>query len=120
MHATYTAKVVGLKANKGQFDSDGKVVAYDFTKVYVELNMRGLKARGVATEEYKVGDSELFDMIKHIPVPFMAEIDIEKTSTGSEEREVVVGFRPTGTVSVSSGEISAIKPLPGQSDKKVA
>ncbi|BCB27290.1 hypothetical protein SKTS_21760 [Sulfurimicrobium lacus] len=106
MHATYTAKVVGLKANKGEFDSaDGKKIKYDYTKVFVELSLRGDKSRGVATEEYNVGDSDLFDTIKHIPLPFMCEIDMEKTSTGSEEREQVVGFRPTAAVSTTTGEV---------------
>ncbi len=108
MHATYTAKVVGLKANKGEFDGDGKVIKYDYTKVFVELSLRGDKSRGVATEEYRVGDSDVFDTIKHIPLPFMCEIDMEKTSTGSEEREQVVGFRPTSAVSTTTGEVKPV------------
>lgn len=109
MHATYTAKVVGLKANAGEFEAaDGKKIKYDYTKVFVELSLRGEKSRGVATEEYNVGDSSVFDTIKHIPLPFMCEIDMEKTSTGSEEREQVVGFRPTSAVNAATGEVKPV------------
>lgn len=95
MLATYKAKVVGLKANQGEFkDDNGRSIAFDSTKVYVELKMNGETARGVATQEYKIGKSGLFDKYKDIPLPFFAEIDVEKVTTGREEREEVTGFRP--------------------------
>lgn len=95
MLATYKAKVVGMKANSGSFkDDNGRTIDFDSCKVYVELKMNGEFARGVATQEYKIGKSGLFDKFKDIPLPFFAEIDVEKVSTGREEREEVTGFRP--------------------------
>lgn len=95
MLATYKAKVVGMKANSGSFkDDNGRTIDFDSCKVYVELKMNGEFARGVATQEYKIGKSGLFDKFQDIPLPFFAEIDVEKVSTGREEREEVTGFRP--------------------------
>lgn len=96
MSSTYRAKVVGVTASKGTFkDDDGNMVEYDSTKIYVELDLRGETARGVATQVYKIGKSTMYDEHKlaSIPLPFMAELDIRKTTNGREEREEIYGFR---------------------------
>lgn len=94
---TYKGKVVGIKAGKGTFKTDdGQVVNYDSTKVFLEMPLRGENTRGKATQELKVGKASLYETLRldKIELPFLAEIEVQKTTNGKgEERDEVIGFR---------------------------
>lgn len=96
MQSTYRGKVVGVSAAAGSFkDDDGNLIEFDSTKVYVELTLSGKQARGVATQVYKVGKSDVFKDLKleTCALPFWAEFDVRKVTNGREQKEEIVGFR---------------------------
>lgn len=96
MQATYKAKVKAVTFGKDSGVIDGKEISWDFTKVHVELVLRGVNARGTVTQAYKIGDSSAYRAFKFesISLPFMAELDVVKTSNGKgDDMEEVVAFR---------------------------
>lgn len=114
MTAKYTATIVAVTSSKGDFkDDDGKTIEFDSTKVYVQLDLSGEKSRGTVTQVYKVGKSDLYDILRlgSIELPFQAELEIQKVSNGREQREKVVGFqvlnRTRPSDQLASGQASA-------------
>ncbi len=96
MQATYKAKVTAVTYGKDSGVIEGKEISWDFTKVHVELVLRGVNARGKVTQAYKIGTSDAFKAhnFNNIPLPFNAELDVVKTSNGKgDDQEEVVGFR---------------------------
>lgn len=96
MQATFKAKVTAVTFAKDSGVIEGKEISWDFTKVHVELVLRGVNARGKVTQAYKIGDSIAYRAFKFesISLPFFAELDIEKTSNGKgDDSEEIIGFR---------------------------
>lgn len=96
MQSTYRAKVMAVTASQGEFkDDEGNIIAFDSTKVWIELPLSGKKARGVASKSYKVGKADLYDRLglETVALPFIADITTIKTTNGrDEEREEVIRF----------------------------
>lgn len=90
--------VVGIKGNKGTLDNGA---AYDSTKLIVLTDLDETKGNQVGRETtaYTFGTSEEFQKLKHLPLPFDVEAEIQLiTSTGS-------------TGQVTRAKILSIKPV---------
>lgn len=91
------AKITGLKFFKGEVQ--GNMI--DSGKVYAECKLDSSRnntdkqwGAGVFTEEFKAPNSETVKRLIHIPLPFEAEIHLERVGNGREAREVVVDIVP--------------------------
>jgi hypothetical protein len=92
-----TVEVIGMKAFKGNVQGDaidsGKLFAR--TKLNERNNREGeLFAKGEAIEEWRLPNSEAVFRMKHLPLPFMCKLDIERVSNGKETKEIVIEARP--------------------------
>jgi hypothetical protein len=89
-------KVVALKLFQGTVD--GK--ALDSGKVFVEVNLDSTRnsetqfGAGTVTEELRLPSAEHVRRIKHLPLPFMADLDVQRVSNGKVSKEVVMDIRP--------------------------
>ncbi|MGB7482031.1 MAG: hypothetical protein WA924_17030 [Burkholderiaceae bacterium] len=86
-------KITGMKFNKGTMDNG---TAFDSTKVYAETRFDESKgnARGFATTEYNFGKSDEYDKFKHLPIPFIAEAEMENVTNGKTRSIVILQLRP--------------------------
>lgn len=86
-------KIVGMKSNKGQMDNGTK---YDSTKVFVETKLDESKgtAKGVAVTEYPFGLSDEFEKFKHLPMPFMAEVELDMVTSGKATKTIITSITP--------------------------
>lgn len=88
-------RVVGLKVWCGELE--GKRIKSG--KVFAEVKLDDRKnnveqwAKGVAVEEYRV-DVEIVQRFSDLPLPFDAELVIERVSNGKTSREVVTDMVP--------------------------
>ena len=104
MLSTNKIKVVGIQNSDWEMtDEDtGRKSQVDTCTIHYEIPLRSVvegqsgksRGRGVATSQIRIGKASLFDKYEDIPLPFFAELDIQKVSTGKKEIEEVVGFRP--------------------------
>lgn len=86
-------KVTGMKFNKGSMDNG---TAYDSTKVYAETKFDESKgnARGFATTEYHLGKSDEYAKYAHLPIPFIAEAEMENVTNGKNRTTVILQLKP--------------------------
>lgn len=88
-------RVVGLKVWCGELDGkrikSGKV----FAEVKLDDRRNNLEqwSKGVSIEEYRV-DVEILQKFSELPLPFDAELVIERMSNGTKTREVVTDMVP--------------------------
>lgn len=90
-------KVVGMKAYKGFVNGEGinSGAIFGEVKLDTRYNKDGENFKaGIAVEEWKMPDADTIFRMKHIPLPFMCELEIERVSNGKESKEVVLGARP--------------------------
>ncbi|MBC3917111.1 hypothetical protein H8L32_06460 [Undibacterium sp. CY18W] len=80
----------GAKIFKGNID--GKDM--DSGKIFTDVDLKGETSWGVCTQELKCTNSAVVDGIKHIPFPFLAEIDILMESNGKVSTQLVTGIKP--------------------------
>lgn len=85
-------KVVGIKSSKGEFEG----VAYDSTKIFVEVPLDDSKgkARGVATTDYAIGNSEEFSKFESLPLPWIGLAEMEIITSGKAQKTVVRSIKP--------------------------
>lgn len=89
-------KITGLKYFRGEVN--GNMI--DSGKVYAECKLDSTRngekqfGAGVFTEEFKCPDSETVRRLVKIPLPFEAEIHLERVGNGREAREVVIDVVP--------------------------
>lgn len=85
-------EIVGAKMFEGNIEG----VAYDSTTLFVktELDESRDTARGFATTEYKYGTSAEFARIKDRKFPFLAECEIELTTTGRKDSKRMISMHP--------------------------
>jgi len=85
--------VTGMKASKGTLENGQ---AYDSTKVFVQTRLDDSKgnAKGFAIAEYNFGDAATFDKYKHLPFPFLAEMETEAITSGRVMKTIVVALNP--------------------------
>ena len=97
MKFTTTATVVGMKSSKGTLENG---TAYDSTKLYVQTDLDDSKgtAKGFCASEYGFGDSQEFQKFKHLPFPFVAEVEFSVVSNGKTQKTVVLSVKPTEMV----------------------
>ncbi len=87
--------VTGMKRAKGDFEG----TAYDSTTAYVEVDMDESQknARGKATQDYKIGTSEVYENYVNVQFPFRAEAEFEITTNGKTQRQRIVSLVPIKT-----------------------
>ena len=85
--------VMGMKSSKGTLENGQ---GYDSTKVYVQTRLDDSKgtAKGFAIAEYNFGDSTTFDKYKHLPFPFLAEMETEVITSGRAMKTIVQSLQP--------------------------
>lgn len=83
--------VTGMKASKGVLENGQ---TYDSTKVFVQTRLDDSKgtAKGFATAEYNFGDSTTYDKFKHLPFPFLAEMETEAVTSGRVMKTIIVSI----------------------------
>lgn len=86
-------KVTGMKFSKGTLDNG---TAYDSTKVFVEIRLDESKgnARGRATTEYFLGKSDEYAKYAHIPLPFIADCEMEDVISGKNRTTQILQMVP--------------------------
>lgn len=84
--------ILGAKSFSGMIDGR----SFDTTTVYVQtmLDESSGTAKGFAGASYQWGKSENFEKIKHLPFPVEAELTMETVTSGSKQKQVVIGFKP--------------------------
>jgi hypothetical protein len=85
--------VTGMKSSKGTMDN-GR--AFDSTKVYIDTKLDESKGnqKGRASAEYALGTSAEFDKYKHLPFPFVAEVEFDQITNGKEVKTIVSSMTP--------------------------
>lgn len=97
MKFTQTLTVVGIKGNKGTLDNG---TAYDSTKLIVLTDLDDSKGNqlGQETTSYTFGTSEEFHKLKHLPLPFDVEAQIQLINSmganGQVTRAKVLNIKP--------------------------
>lgn len=94
-------RVTGMKKFKG--DIDGR--NFDSTTVFIETKMddRNGNRRGVCTNDFNAGKSEVYDRLSTIALPAEFEVEWDTVSNGSKTRQIIVDIRPhTATVKATS------------------
>ena len=86
-------RVTGMKFNKGEMDNGTK---YDTFKVFIETKFDESKgnARGTATTEYNCGKSDEYKKYEHLPLPFIAEAEMETVTNGKTRSTVILQLLP--------------------------
>lgn len=92
------ATIRGAKMFKDKLD--GKDI--DSGKLFVEVILKESdNAFGMCTELMKCKDSAVVQSIKHLPFPFIAEMDVEMVSGSKGLEQVVLAVRPLQRVAAS-------------------
>jgi len=103
MRFNQTIQVVGMKASKGTLENG---TAYDSTKVYalIDLDTSKGNAKGASATEFNLGTASEFDAYKHLPFPFVADVEMEMVSNGKTMKTVMHKLTPKA---VAGGSKSA-------------
>lgn len=107
--------VVGMKAFKGFVNGEGINSGTVFARVKLDdrYNKPGENFKaGYAVEDWKMPDADAVFRMQHIPLPFVAELEVERVSNGKESREVVIGIRPVETLAQAAQRPAAADPAP--------
>ena len=93
MRFTQIIQVVGMKSSKGTLENG---TAYDSTKVYALIDLDASKgtAKGMSASEFNLGAAAEFDAYKHLPFPFVAEVEMEMVSNGKTMKTVMHKLTP--------------------------
>lgn len=94
-------RVTGMKKFKG--DIDGR--NFDSTTVFIETKMddRNGNRRGVCTNDFNAGKSEVYDRLSTIALPAEFEVEWDTVSNGSKTRQIIVDIRPHKAAAKSAG-----------------
>ena len=85
------ATIRGARMFKG--DLDGKGI--DSGKLYIEVSLKASdNSFGMCTQEMKCANSAIVQGIKHLPFPFLAELDIDLVSTSKGAEQTITAVRP--------------------------
>jgi hypothetical protein len=104
-------KITGIKGFEG--DVNGSKI--DSGKIFAECKLDGRNNSerqfgfGVFTEEFKLPSAEMARRIKHIPLPFFAELHLERVGNGRESREIVVDVVPINNTPAQQAAPAATK-----------
>jgi len=85
-------RVTGMKKFKG--DIEGR--QFDSTTVFIETKMddRNGNRRGVCTNDFNAGRSDVYDRLSGIALPAEFEVEWDTVSNGSKTRQIIVGIQP--------------------------
>jgi len=85
-------RVTGMKKFKG--DIEGR--QFDSTTVFIETKMddRNGNRRGICTNDFNAGKSDVYDHLSAIPLPSDFEVEWDTVSNGSRTKQIIVGIRP--------------------------
>lgn len=102
-------KVTGMKFSKGSLDNG---TAYDSTKVFVEIRLDESKgnARGRATTEYYLGKSDEYQKYAHLPMPFIADCEMEDVISGKNRTTQILQMIPVEVVKTAAQAAPAATP----------
>lgn len=92
-----TIEVVGMKAFKGSVNGEAidSGTLYGRVKLDTRYNKPGENFKGGhGTEEWKVPGAEFVFRMQHLPLPFMATLEVERVSNGKETKEMVIDVTP--------------------------
>jgi hypothetical protein len=86
-----------MKKFKG--DIDGRPL--DSTTVFIEtkLDDRNGFRRGVCTNDFNAGKSEVYDRLSGITLPADFEVEWDTVSNGSRSKQIIVDIRPSKAIS---------------------
>jgi hypothetical protein len=103
------AKVLGMKSSKGTMENGQ---SYDSTKVYIETRLDESKGnmKGFGVAEYGLGNAAEFDKYKHLPFPFMAEVEYDQVTNGKAQKTIVVALTPIEVVKSAAPAVSGRAP----------
>jgi len=92
MQFTAKSRVTGIKCFKDSIDGQ----PFDSTTVYVEMALDESKgnAKGFASQPMPWGLSDNFAKVKHLPLPFDAELTIELVTSGKAQKQRIVDMKP--------------------------
>lgn len=93
MRFNQTIQVVGMKSSKGTLENG---TAYDSTKVYALVDLDSSKgtAKGMSSTEFNLGAASEFDKFKHLPFPFVADVEMEIVTNGKTTKTVMHAMTP--------------------------
>ena len=88
-------RVTGMKKFNG--DIEGR--QFDSTTVFIETKMddRNGNRRGVCTNDFNAGLSDVYDRLSSIALPAEFEVEWDTVSNGSKTRQIIVGLQPIKT-----------------------
>lgn len=100
-------RVVGIKVWCGELEGKRVKSGKILTEVKLDDRRNNLEQwnKGITTEEIRV-DVEILQQFSELPLPFEADLVIERMSNGKTTREVVTGMVPL---------LSSSKPTPAKS-----
>ena len=98
------AKVYGMKRSRGVMRDSGK--PYDFTKVYLGISLNDVNGnmRGIATQEYRYGDSDNYEKFDGLNLPFDAEIEMETVTDGNKVFQQILNITPLKTAAPAAAK----------------
>lgn len=84
--------VTGMKRSKGDFEG----TAFDYTAFFVEVEMDESKknARGKASQDFKLGNSETYDQFIAVQLPFRAKAKFELVTSGKSTVQRLLALVP--------------------------
>ncbi|WP_430421118.1 hypothetical protein [Methylibium petroleiphilum] len=89
-------RVVGMKFFVGEVNGN----KINSGKLYTECKLDDSRnegerqfAKGLFTEEWKV-PSQAVKRLAHLPLPFDADLEVDRVGNGKESRELVIDVRP--------------------------
>lgn len=82
----------GLKRAKGDYEG----TAYDSTTAFIQVDMDEStnNARGTATQDFKLGTSDVYDKFASIKLPFKAEAEFELVTNGKTQKQRLLSLVP--------------------------
>jgi len=91
MQSSKQGKVTGMKAFKGNIDGQ----EIDGCTIFVEAKLKGESSRGYASQPYKWGKAVNAEKIKHLELPFVAEMVVEDVTDGrGASSQEIIDVRP--------------------------
>ncbi|MDT8997769.1 hypothetical protein RQP53_00605 [Paucibacter sp. APW11] len=93
-------KVTGFKYFTGTVDGKSINSGKLYTECALDVSRNDSEkqwAKGIFTEEWKV-PVEAVKRLMHLPVPFLAELEVQRVGNGKEARELVTDVVPLEAV----------------------
>lgn len=104
-----TIEVIGMKAFKGSVNGEAIDSGTLFARIKLDTRYNkpgeNFKA-GHGAEEWKMPNAETVFRMQHLPLPFMASLEVERVSNGKETKEMVIDCVP---IEVAKEPVQAVR-----------